>query len=361
MNGMVLSAIVLSVMAMCAAVYFYLHVTTLGNARERQETNIKIAATIAEAGLGGTQVRWAEDGSIERIITWARPGGFMNHNLVDSIARITGETATIFAYDETSADFERVTTSIVNEEGERVVGTMLGQDSAAYDSAINGQAYYGEATILGKPYYTVYQPLVDMNGELMGLLYVGVDKDAIYSVVQNTLLVLIGVGGVVLVVLGTLGFFTSRALTRPIPRLAGVMNTVAGGDFQVDVPYASRTNEIGEMARAVEVFRQNGLKVAEMTEAEAARIVEQEAERRRMMAELQQSFGAVVDAAIAGDFSRRVEANFADAELNALAGGVNDLVETVERGLGETVTVLGALAQTDLTRRVEGEYQGAFA
>src|SRR5699024_4530705 len=108
-------------------------------------------------------------------------------------------------------------------------------------------------------------------------------------------------------------------------------------------------------------FRQNGLKVAQMTEAEAARIVADEEARRKMMAELQDSFGEVVDAAVAGDFGKRVQASFADAQLNGLAGSVNALVETVDRGLAETGTVLSALAQTDLTRRVEGHYEGAFA
>src|SRR5690606_35159212 len=54
-------------------------------------------------------------------------------------------------------------------------------------------------------------------------------------------------------------------------------------------------------------------------------------------------------------------AQFPDAELNALAGSVNNLVETVDRGLGETGEVLAALADTDLTKRMDGEYQGSFA
>jgi methyl-accepting chemotaxis protein len=45
------------------------------------------------------------------------------------------------------------------------------------------------------------------------------------------------------------------------------------------------------------------------------------------------------------------------AELNALAHGVNELVATVDRGLIETGDVLSALAQTDLTQRVRGQYQ----
>jgi methyl-accepting chemotaxis protein len=79
------------------------------------------------------------------------------------------------------------------------------------------------------------------------------------------------------------------------------------------------------------------------------------------MRNLQRAFGQVVDAAVRGDFSRRVTADFPDAELNSLADSVNNLVETVDRGLSETGDVLSALAQTDLTQRVNGQYGGAFA
>src|SRR5690606_21023977 len=89
-------------------------------------------------------------------------------------------------------------------------------------------------------------------------------------------------------------------------------------------------------------------------------------ERRRidrtdMMVALQAAFGEVVDAAIAGDFSKRVHAQFPDPELNALATSVNNLVDTVDRGIAETGQVLAALADTDLTKRMDGDYQGSFA
>jgi len=77
---------------------------------------------------------------------------------------------------------------------------------------------------------------------------------------------------------------------------------------------------------------------------------------------LQKAVGEVVAAAAGGgDFSRRVPASFTEGELNALARGLNDLLGTVEAGLAETGEVLSALAEADLTRRVEGNYAGAFA
>ena len=163
------------------------------------------------------------------------------------------------------------------------------------------------------------------------------------------------VGALVLVWLG------AGVLAKPIRRMTGIMNGLAEGNYDVEVPYGENRDEIGAMARAVEVFRQNGLKVSQMTEAEAARIVAEEQNRRAMMSDLQGAFGQVVDAAIAGDFTRRVETEFPDPELNGLASSVNSLVATVDRGLDETGRVLTALANTDLTIRMEGEYQGAFA
>ena len=115
------------------------------------------------------------------------------------------------------------------------------------------------------------------------------------------------------------------------------------------------------MARNVEVFRENAERVVAMADAEVAADAQRKRERAAMMASLQHSFGEVVDAAIAGDFSKRVDAEFSDAELQGLARGINSLVETVDRGLGETRSVLSALAEADLTRRMEGDYQGAFA
>lgn len=97
-----------------------------------------------------------------------------------------------------------------------------------------------------------------------------------------------------------------------------------------------------------------------LTEEIQATTADHQRQHAGMMAQLGEDFGTVVAAAVSGDFSRRIEREYGDTELNSLANGVNQLVATVERGLGETGTVLDALAHTDLTKRVDGEYSGAF-
>ena len=188
-----------------------------------------------------------------------------------------------------------------------------------------------------------------------------VPTDVIYASVDGMRNMAVAAALVLLAVVLAVVWFGAGVIARPIRRMTDLMGVLAQGRYDVEVPYQRQKDEIGGMARAVEVFRENGMRISQMTEAEAARIISDQQARQAMMSELQLAFGEVVDAAIAGDFSKRVAATFPDAELNSLAGSVNALVETVDQGISETGKVLEALARTDLTQRMEGQYKGSFA
>ncbi|MEO5805969.1 methyl-accepting chemotaxis protein [Devosia sp.] len=182
-----------------------------------------------------------------------------------------------------------------------------------------------------------------------------------FAPITNMRNMILLVGGALLAIAAVLGYFFARSISRPLSVLTATMETLAQGNLDIDVKGSNRRDEIGAMARAVEVFRESGLKVAEMTEAEAAGVIRTREDRATMMQTLQRAFGAVVDAAISGDFSKRVVAEFPDEELNTLARSVNNLVATVDRGVSETGEVLAALADTDLSKRMHGDFEGAFA
>jgi methyl-accepting chemotaxis protein len=66
----------------------------------------------------------------------------------------------------------------------------------------------------------------------------------------------------------------TRAISRPVGTLTRIMRTLAGGAREVDIPYARRRDELGDMARAVEVFKQQAIEKAHMeAEQEAARSI----------------------------------------------------------------------------------------
>ena len=72
----------------------------------------------------------------------------------------------------------------------------------------------------------------------------------------------------VIIALLILGILIVRSLAGPITRLTGSMRQIADGQFDVELAGKNRKDEIGGMVRAVEVFRQNGLRISSMTEEE---------------------------------------------------------------------------------------------
>ena len=76
---------------------------------------------------------------------------------------------------------------------------------------------------------------------------------------------------------------TIRLIARPIADMAGAMNKLSQGDNNIDVTGTERADEIGDMAKAVQVFKDNAIAMnALRAEQEQARIEKEEADRRRM-------------------------------------------------------------------------------
>jgi methyl-accepting chemotaxis protein len=358
--ALMLTSIGVTVVAYSASTYLSLRGQAVSQAVGQQVADLKTAATVYERRLNGSVLTWNEDdGSIVSFTTYSIPN-FYDTGAVDSVTRVTGGETVVFGLDA-QGQFLAKSSSFETPDGERVVDFVLDPASPAATALVAGEAYHGEMSLEGITFNAAAYPVFKLDGTLLGAFWVGKDASLADAAARQSLPGLVAMGAILLLVMGGIGLLMSRLLTRPIPKLAGTMDAIAGGDYDVSVPFVDRGNEIGAMARAVEVFRENGQRVGQMTEAEAARIIADGQARQQMMSQLQEAFGAVVDAAVAGDFGRRVSVEFPDPELNALSGSINNLVATVDRGISEVGSVLGALANTDLTRRMEGDYEGALA
>ncbi len=75
---------------------------------------------------------------------------------------------------------------------------------------------------------------------------------------------------------------------------------------------------------------------------------------------IENEVAGLVKAAVAGDFTQRLEVMGKEGFMLTLSEGVNELVSTVQTGLDEVVKVQSALSQGDLTQRMVNDYQGAF-
>lgn len=84
-----------------------------------------------------------------------------------------GNFATIFA--RNGDDYYRIATSLKKEDGSRAIGTALGKQHPAYATINEGQPFVGKATLFGKSYMTKYAPIKDGKGQVIGILFVGID------------------------------------------------------------------------------------------------------------------------------------------------------------------------------------------
>ncbi|WP_159650292.1 MULTISPECIES: methyl-accepting chemotaxis protein [unclassified Bosea (in: a-proteobacteria)] len=149
-------------------------------------------------------------------------------------------------------------------------------------------------------------------------------------------------------------------VTRPITALTASMKQLAQGDFSTEVMDNGRDDEIGGMAAAVRVFKENGLRVQALEAQERAAAAERAARTEAMVAVVS-DVGTVVAAAAAGDFSARLRLESADAQMQQLVDGINQLNAVVDGATTEFADILASVSQGDLTRRIATSYQGRFA
>ncbi|MFO7849331.1 MAG: Cache 3/Cache 2 fusion domain-containing protein, partial [Spirochaetia bacterium] len=183
---------------------------------------------------------------------------------IDDFGERLGITATIFKSE--GDDFIRIVTNIQKDDGSRAVGTYLGEESAAYRPIMNKERFLGRASILGHNYLTAYDPLLNGQDELIGILYVGIPIDEINAMADrlagNIISILLGVFATLTIAGLGIGWFISKRIAKPITAGVALTEKVSEGDLDVEVPpvYMRRKDEIGQLAQAlsdmVEALRQ---------------------------------------------------------------------------------------------------------
>jgi len=206
----------------------------------------------------------------------------------------------------------------------------------AIKAAVDGVPGDTAASFRGNDVIAAAAP-ADVTASLSWAVVAVMNKSEIFAPVANLATLMVGIGGGLLVVVGLLGWLLARSVSRPISRLTASMNALAAGDLDVEVTGDDKTDELGQMARAVQVFRANARRVTEMSEDERAASERRRQERADMMQKLQRSFGEVVDAAVMGDFTRRVQAEFPDAVVGLSDHTINNYACLGAVALGASV------------------------
>lgn len=141
-------------------------------------------------------------------------------------------------------------------------------------------------------------------------------------------------GGIVFA--SAITFFIVRALVKPINALTGTMQALAGGDNSVDVPATERSDELGEMASTVLVFKENAIEVERLKEEQEKAEQAAAEEKKKTMDDMADSFEATVLGVV-----ERVAAS--SVEMQSVAAQVSGAAQISEN---EAVAVASAAEQT---------------
>jgi methyl-accepting chemotaxis protein len=264
--AMAVCSIAIAIGAVLLGLFISLSNTASNDARHEVASATRITAEILQVNLPSLEIASDEAGNVAALTMRSMPR-FRTHDVIDTIARVAGQNATIYVYNtEVAPDLVVGTSSLLKADGERMLDAPIVAGTPLFETMMANQSVEAEETINGTGYFTRYLPIAMADGTVIGALLVAVARGPIEAVVGQNLTMLVLVGGAALLLIGVMALLLSRLLTRPIPRLSEVMSSVAQGELGIAVPYTDRRNEIGAMARAVEVFRANAERVAELGE-----------------------------------------------------------------------------------------------
>jgi methyl-accepting chemotaxis protein len=232
---------------------------------------------------------------------------------------------------------------------------------AEYRAALNGETVLRHTRLKGRDSATLAMPLKNFSGKPIAVVEIVADREKQAAAQRQELLILSLLAVVTLLATGAVAVILARSLVRPIAAMTGAMQTLAGGDLEREIPAQDRVDELGAMAKAVQVFREQAVDNRRMSAERASQRQAYEEQRQAQEAELDRSIGAIVAAAAAGDMSARIAVENMDGVMRRLGDGVNTLVATTDTALRELGQVLARLADGDLSGRVKGNYAGVFA
>jgi len=154
-------------------------------------------------------------------------------------------TVTIFQGDV------RITTNVVGADGQRAIGTRVSEE--VYDRVLGqGKRWIGPAFVVDSWYISAYEPLRNIQGDIVGMLYVGILKKRYDDMRRQAMTIFIVVAVLVFICAVSLSLWLAARLARPLSQLtAGAAEVTRGNlDYQLPQPPAAKRDEINRLTSA---------------------------------------------------------------------------------------------------------------
>ncbi|HLN26072.1 MAG TPA: methyl-accepting chemotaxis protein, partial [Patescibacteria group bacterium] len=219
-------------------------------------------------------------------------------------------------------------------------------DSAAATQALAGTS--GSATVVGRSGHDAIAAFAPIT--FLGTRWAVIgetDLTEVMAPVQAMRNFMLLAGSLVLLVVVGIGWIAARSITRPIGAMTDAMGLIASGRLETHIPALERPDEIGEMAQAVQVFKDNASRMAQLQQEQADLKRRAEEDRRKSMLEMADGFEASIKGVVDG--------------VSSAATDMKTTAETMSRAADATSRQSSAAAQAAETAAANVESVAAAA
>lgn len=171
----------------------------------------------------------------------------VDNTLIDSIGKQNGIEITLF-YGDT-----RYLTTLKDDSGKRIVGTKVGS-KITEDVLKNGREYINESiSIKNKEYYAIYMPLTNSDGSVVGMLFIGQERQLIREFMYALCRSILYNGIVFCLIMIAVSFFLIKPIVTTIKGLSAELEKFSNGELDIHckVPKINKNDELGILADSV--------------------------------------------------------------------------------------------------------------
>ena len=170
----------------------------------------------------------------------------------DNIKDISGIDTTVFFGDT------RYATSVLNEKGERAVGTQAAPEIVSKVIDGNQPLTSDNANVNGVPYFAYYMPLTQpSDGSVCGMVFAGKSREAVRAEIMSVIRIIIIASVIVCLLSIVISYLIANGIVDAIKKSISVVGEVSRGNLavKVDDKAAARSDEVGDLCKYVENLR----------------------------------------------------------------------------------------------------------
>ncbi len=246
----------------------------------------------------------------------------------------------------------------------KLFGTLKGQsffEAADYGRASAGDFALRQAKLNGAPIAALLGPIKDFSGKPIGAVELVMDNADYVASADRAWMLSLGIAALGLVLAAIVGYLIARSISRPILSITSVMRELADGRLDVIIPAGRSKDEVGEMIKAVAVFRDNAVNFNRLQTEQADTKAQSEQEKRRAFAALADSFEASISEVVATVSAAAVEMEHTARSMSSIVAqskAQTHAVSSASALASENVQTVAAAAEelsssmTEISRRL---------